>query len=210
MSELVIDKEIIIDNAENALSMIKKLSGRSIPDLETVKKFINTEKNTRFYVNGSLNSSTQKGQDNVYVWLDTGYMDNKGNPIMISLLKNYDRFTGHFVGTICELSESAGKFLKLRKNLVDQRVNAFKKKYSSKVNERKTAHIANEREYLIKCCNSGVSMPLLAEKLAALNIEWEPEIEEEATVIAEVPEEETFSEMEEEITVGLLLMLCRG
>ena len=212
MTELVIDQGIIIDDAESVLCGIREISGRQVPDLETVKKFINTEKNTRFYLDSSLNSSMQKGQNSVYLWLDTGYTDRGGNPIMISLLNSFGCFVGHVVGTIYSLAGSARSFFKLKKALIDQRMTTFKKKYSAKVNERTTPHIVDEKDYLMDCCNSDNSVSVIAEKLIALGIEFESEdaVEETEAIVETVETEEQFSEIEEEITVGLLLEKMEG
>ena len=90
MTEMIIEKGIVIDDVESVLCGIRELSARKIEDFETIKKFILSEKNTKFYLDNKLNSYMQPDQGCIYIWLDTGYTDYKGNPILISLLRGWD------------------------------------------------------------------------------------------------------------------------
>ena len=85
MSEVKIAERITIDEPHNVEIAIMNLTGRAI-DFELIKKFIVNEKNTMFYLNRKLNSSTEYGTYNDFLWLDTGIRDNRNNPIMIGLL----------------------------------------------------------------------------------------------------------------------------
>lgn len=85
MSEVKIAERITIDEPHNVEIAIMNLTGRAI-DFELIHKFIVNEKNTMFYLNRKLNSSTEYGTYNDFLWLDTGIRDNRNNPIMIGLL----------------------------------------------------------------------------------------------------------------------------
>lgn len=50
MTEMIIEKGIVIDDVESVLCGIRELSARKIEDFETIKKFILSEKNTKFYL----------------------------------------------------------------------------------------------------------------------------------------------------------------
>ena len=88
MSEVKIAERITIDEPHNVEIAIMTLTGRAI-DFELIHKFIVNEKNTMFYLNRKLNSSTEYGTYNDFLWLDTGIRDSRNNPIMICLHNGY-------------------------------------------------------------------------------------------------------------------------
>lgn len=207
MTEMIIEKGIVIDDVESVLCGIRELSARKIEDFETIKKFILSEKNTKFYLDNKLNSYMQPDQGCIYIWLDTGYIDYKGNPILISLLRSWEGFVGHVVGTIHTLAESVRSFFRLNRNMVSSKMAAFRSKYESKVDTRDIKHIEDEQDYLMKSCCSSASESVFARKftelgidVSALSSDQEPE-----TVEFKEDKEETLSAVEEEITIGLLL-----
>lgn len=161
MTEMIIEKGILIDDVESVLCGISELSARRIENIETIKRFILSEKNTKFYLDKKLNSYMRPEQGCIYIWLDTGYTDYKGNPILISLLRGWEGFVGHVVGTIYTLAESACSFFRLTRNMVSSKVAAFRNKYESKVETRETKHIEDEQEYLMKACNHCAADPYI-------------------------------------------------
>ena len=50
MCEMVIEKAMVIDNVECARAELENLSGKRIQDMEIVRRFICTEKNTKYYI----------------------------------------------------------------------------------------------------------------------------------------------------------------
>ena len=58
----------------------------------------------------------QPDRDTVYLWLDSGFTDYYGNPIMISLLNSYGEYRGHYFGSFQTLSNLWP--LKLSRNLI--------------------------------------------------------------------------------------------
>lgn len=212
MTEMIIEKGIVIDDVESVLCGIRELSGRKIEDFETIKRFILGEKNTKFYVDNKLNSYMQPDQGCIYIWLDTGYTDYKGNPILISLLRGWEGFVGHVVGTIHTLAESVRSFFRLNRNMVYSKVVAFRNKYESKADTRDIKHIEDEQEYLMKACCSSTSESVFAQKFAEIGIDMSvlaSDLEPEMTEVEEV-QEEALSAVEEEITIGLLLEKMEG
>lgn len=209
MTEMIIDNGIMIDDAESVLFGIRDLSGRNVSDLEVVKRFITREKNTRFYMDSNLNSCMQKQPCSVYAWLDTGYTDRSGEPILISLLKQFDGFCGHMVGTIRTLAESVKRFFGLSYNIVNRKLDSFRKKYYAKADERQIKHILDEQRYLVDSLHQFEARSEFAIKLEALGLVFEEEEETECVVSSEAEpaekDETEFSEVEEEITIGLLL-----
>lgn len=212
MTEMIIEKGIVIDDVESVLCGIRELSARKIENFETIKKFILSEKNTKFYLDNKLNSYMQPDQGCIYIWLDTGYTDFKGNPILISLLRGWEGFVGHVVGTIHTLAESVRSFFRLNRNMVSSKVVAFRNKYESKADTRDIKHIEDEQEYLMKACCSSASESVFAQKFEEIGIDMSvlaSDLEPEMTEVEEV-QEEALSAVEEEITIGLLLEKMEG
>ena len=50
MTKMIIDDQIVIDDAEGVLQGIRELSGMNISSLDVIKRFITEEKNTVFYL----------------------------------------------------------------------------------------------------------------------------------------------------------------
>ena len=207
MTEMIIEKGIVIDDVESVLCGIRELSAKKIDDFETIKRFILSEKNTKFYLDNKLNSYMQPNQGCIYIWLDTGYTDYKGNPILISLLKGWEGFVGHVVGTINTLAEGVRSFFRLSRNMVSGKMDAFRNKYNSKVDTRKIRHIEDEQEYLVKVCNLSDGENIFAQKFSELGIETSGFIDDEQieNEQAKAVHEETLNKIEEEMTIALLL-----
>lgn len=183
----------------------RELSAARIENIETIKKFICNEESTRFYLDNKLNSYMQPNQTALYLWLDSGYTDYKGNPILISLLRNGEDFTGHVVGNVYSLAENVRAFFRLNRKSVSEKIEKFKNKYEAKIDKRKIRHIEDEQEYLIKSCNISDGENLFAQKFAEMDIDFEPVDDAESEEDAEDVQEETLSEAEEEITISILI-----
>jgi hypothetical protein len=208
MTELMIKNGLVIDDVESVLIGIRKLSNKGgITDIGVVKKFINNEKNTIFYVDNHLNSFMQQDSGNIYVWLDSGFTDNYGNPIFISLLKDCTGYTGHMVGNVYFLAENIGNFFRLNHNMIEKKIMNFKKKYVAKSGERIRPHIENESDYLIRSCSAETGPSLFAEKIETLKIDFgdDDELLEAPVDEADIGDEGGLTPIEEEITIGLLL-----
>ena len=205
MNEMIIEKGIIIDDVETVLYKIWELSAARLENIETIKKFICNEESTRFYLDNKLNSYMQPNQTALYLWLDSGYTDYKGNPILISLLRNGEDFTGHVVGNVYSLAENVRAFFRLNRKTVSEKIEKFKNKYEAKIDKRKIRHIEDEQEYLIKSCNISDGENLFAQKFAEMDIDFEPVDDAESEEDAEDVQEETLSEAEEEITIYILI-----
>lgn len=75
MREMLIEKNVVINNVDCARKELEVLSGERIHDLEIVKKFVTTEKYTKFFVDRKLKTSVNNDSDHSYLWLDTGFTD---------------------------------------------------------------------------------------------------------------------------------------
>ena len=206
MCEMLIEKAMIIDEVELAKAKLEEFSGKKIQDMESVKRFIHSEKNTKFYIDKKMKSSLNNDTDHTYVWLDTGFRDRNNNALFISLLNNGREYTGHIVGTARELAESIKSFFPKYKKDICSNYSRFISKYNQKCQEREHTYIADEQQYLLGCANRDATCDSdFGNKIRQLNISWEKE-EEEIIEVA-LPEEdatEQLNEREKEITIGLL------
>lgn len=219
MSELVIEKGIVIDDAESVLEGICKLSGKQISGAETFKKFITREKATKFYIDSKCACRMQPDRDTVYLWLDSGFTDHRGNPIMISLLNSYGEYRGHYYGSFQTLSNAIRGFFPRNIRDINRNLGGLKNKYEYKIAERKIRHIEDEKDFYLSLCNeeeSEGSLSIVLKDLPVDALEDGEEITEGAgkEIVEEEPEvrEPTYdmSFREKEITIGLLLDTIAG
>lgn len=217
MAEQFITNGILIDDAEAVLEGIQNASGKKLSGIETVIRFINEEKNTKFYLDSKMKNCSCTEKKSEYLWLDTGFLTINGNAaIFISMKWKGGMFIGHYIGTADTLS------YQMRSKVARASVGSFKDKYTKKISERKRKHILNEYDYLL-----GNDLPknsedtgnhILASLITTLGVTFPDENEsmspssssipksEEASVYQEIIEEkESLSKLEEEITIDLLL-----
>lgn len=209
MSEMYIEKNVIITDESAMLDAIRLLTGKKIRDLGAFKKFTTTEANTHFYLDNRMNCKMENTSDAVYLWLDTGYLDKSGRAIFVSLLKNQSLFEGHIVGNASYLATSISNFFSYNAKQIKRNVDVFFGKYSNKITCRRYKHITEDNEYLIKSCNDESADNIMAMALKGLDYEF-PEAGEPMEEIVEpaVQEDNQESIIEEEMkgfTIGLLV-----
>lgn len=214
MSEVKIAERITIDEPHNVEIAIMNLTGRAI-DFELIQKFIVNEKNTMFYLNRKLNSSTEYGTYNDYLWLDTGIRDSRNNPTMICLHNGYDGFVGHYTGTVRELANRLKQFKGNNGREIEKNLSRFMSKYKAKAEERLHEIIADEMEYAVDSANRAdrQSFSVISDALNDLNVELPESLPGEESII-EVEQTDSdlqqdfkydsFSKEQDDITVGLL------
>lgn len=214
MSEVKIAERITIDEPHNVEIAIMNLTGRAI-DFELIHKFIVNEKNTMFYLNRKLNSSTEYGTYNDFLWLDTGIRDSRNNPIMICLHNGYDGFVGHYTGTVRELANRLKQFKGNNGREIEKNLSRFMSKYKVKAEERLHEIIADEMEYAVDSANRAdrQSFSVISDALNDLNVELPESLPGEESIIEVEQTEsdlqqdfkyESFSKEQDDITVGLL------
>lgn len=206
MCEVKIIDRVVVDEPKNVEIAIYNLTGKKV-EFEVIRKFIVNEKNTMFYLDRKLNSSTDPGYYTDYLWLDTGIRDFNNNPILICLHNSYDGYVGHYTGTVKELSGRVKSFNSKNARDIDKNFSRFLNKYKSRVEERENVCISNPSDYALKVANKDTADShetafSLAFQLAGIEFET---VIEEPVVEEEIPQEEEFSETEKEITVGLLV-----
>lgn len=203
-NEAQIDSNIIVDNTENVLEEIRILTHQKINSFEVVHKFICEEKSTRFYINDKMCSRSQPEKTSIYLWLDTGFRDTHDCPIMIALRKINGEYIGHYTGTIRSMAEGIRKRSTHNRHLITENLEQFIRKYYSKAERRINKFIQNENSYYVNCTNGGAAKGSLADKIGSLGVVFEDVEEACATEENIVAVEEAPSELEKEITFGLL------
>ncbi len=219
MREFTIESGIVIDDMDSVIEGIREISGMQISGAETIRKFITSEKATKYYIDKKCIARMQPDRDTVYLWLDSGYTDRFGNSIMISLLRdNNGEYCGHYYGTMDNLAGAIRSFFPYNSKDISRNLSALKSKYHNKIAERNHRHIENEQEYLIMLCNETAGAAETEcctefERLInGLNIQFdepveEPSYEPEESSVPEAGREPGFdmSFREKEITISLLL-----
>lgn len=213
MSELVIEKMMVIDDVECVRTALETLVGKKIYDIEIVKKYICTERNTKFFIDKKLKSSVNQDTNATYVWLDTGYRDRKNNAIFLSLLNTGREYKGHYVGTARILADSIKNFFPCYRKDISTNYSRFLSKYNQKAAEREHRYIEDENQYLLSKANEESSFGNdLALKIHQLDAVWEsaPEEVEEINEVIKVAEPtEAMNEVEKEITIELLIEMVQ-
>lgn len=208
MRGVKITNKIEVDEPQNVEKTIYYKTGKKV-DFELIKKFILNEKNTMFYLDGKMNSSTQPGNYSEYLWIDTGFRDPYDHPIMISLHANHeDHFVGHFTGTMVELINKVKSANKRNAKEIEKNSNRFLSKYQSKSRERNVICIDNQRDYAVTVTNFGPDhSQQTAFAKALLNAGVEIGVKEQETIENEQKKEieEKNNELHNEMTIELLV-----
>ena len=133
MGEIKIDN-IILDDTDTIVSYLSHMSQVKNINLDDMVDFIQNEVHTRFFLDKNLIGCEEKNA--VYVWLDTGYIDERKHPLFISCLSQNGYFVGHIVGNADSLTKSAAAFFKIKDNIRRERFTRFNEKYARKSADR--------------------------------------------------------------------------
>ncbi|SFC66542.1 hypothetical protein [Butyrivibrio sp. YAB3001] len=212
MREFVIENGIVIDDMDSVIDGIREISGKTISDAETIRKFITREKATKYYIDKKCSGKMQPDKDTIYLWLDSGFVDKYGNSIMISLLNDSGGgYSGHYFGTMDVLARAIKSYFPKNAKDISRNLNTLKSKYQNKIADRNHRHIEDEQEYLVMICNDDSRNSEIESLISGLNIQFEEPIVETEEIVVETPADEKvapgldMSFREKEITVGLLL-----
>ena len=205
MCEMMLEKGIVVDDVAKMVQELEALTNKKIQDANVIKKFICSEKNTKFYIDQKLKVSVNQDTGSLYLWLDTGFYDTSNKPIFISLLRNCGMYTGHYVGTAKYFMECIKGYFPGNKKHIKENYSRFLQKYDAKIKEREVLHIEDESNYFLAKANCDVAEEnCLSKIIQGLNVSWEKDPEPEVEEIAETVVEETLTAVEEEMTIGLL------
>ncbi|WP_230398153.1 DUF3825 domain-containing protein [Novisyntrophococcus fermenticellae] len=96
--ERVINEIFVITDEEAVSDEIYRITGH-IPDMNRVEAHISKLDSTKYYLDNDLNIKNMNDTTINMVWLDTGMKADFEKPVMISLIKRSDYYSGYFVGT---------------------------------------------------------------------------------------------------------------
>lgn len=149
MSEITF-ANFVIDDPETVQKYLSQMSRVQNIDLDDVVEFIQTEECTKFFLDKTITGCEEK--DATYAWLDTGFVDERKQPLFISLLNHHGFFSGHIVGNAYQLTQSVADHFKIKENIRRERYERFKLKYERKI-EKRTGKSLNE-QYIAKKTSS--------------------------------------------------------
>lgn len=199
MMDMNIEETMIIDDVECVKTEMEAIIGKKISNLDIAKKYICTERNTKFYIDSQMRSNMEPNAATRYVWLDTGYRDQNNHAVFLSLCHRGHEYRGHYVGTARTLTSGMKKVSPNYKNDIETNYARFVEKYKRKSAERVCECIGDENRYLLSKINgNGDFSSNLKEKLDQLDIDWKPETVIEEPAIAEP--DEKMSRLEKMIT----------
>lgn len=216
MNEVKLFESITVDETQNVERAIYDLCGKRV-DFETVRRFITTEKNTVFFFDKKMNSSTAAGTYSGFVWLDTGYRDYYNNPILIFLKYTGNGFCGHYTGTMRTLANYVKQTYWKNAREFENNYSRFVSKYKQRASERKSEYITDDRKYVIEAANrdtesdsafaaalklAGYELPAAArEKAEETSLQSENNLSDEKMMKSA---EESMTAVQKEITMELL------
>ena len=219
MCIMQIEEGIIIDAVENVVEAIEELNGMRIDDYEVIKKFILEENATKFYIDEKLNSYMEPHSSAIYVWLDTGFVDKSGNPILVALQKGYDGYVGHITDTSKNMINRLKNRHSRNSRHIRNNAGRFLNKYNNKLDSRKVRHITDIKQYIASCDEEeilnvhwAVQLHEISKELLSDDTVSEEDLIENQSDVAEdkketeiAAEDEKLEKMQRDITVGMLM-----
>ena len=156
----------------------------------------------------------QPDRDKVYIWLDSGFTDYYGNPIMISLLNSYGEYREHYFGSFQTLSNATRGFFPRNIKDINRNLGGLRNKYEYKIEDRKIKHIEDENEFFLSLCNEDEPLGTMSFVLENIHVDLVEDrlgIEEEVIETYDVKEPAyDMNFREKEIIIGLLLETIDG
>ena len=141
------NNELTFDNItfDELDTLLRFLSAKTkIPniDINDVVNYIKTQENTKYYFDQTISGSDEK--NSMYLWLDTGFLDERKHPLFISCLNHQGSFIGHIVGDANLLTQSMAAFNKIREQSRREKLGRFLVKYERKI-ENRSVKCLNEK-----------------------------------------------------------------
>ena len=156
MSEVNFDRNIVVDNVDEMINILEKESGIPNIDINDIIEFVQGEKSTKFYFDNAMNGKDERSRDIKYLWLDTGFIDSRGNPLFISLLSHGGYYSGHFIGSSYYLSKRIYQYYPENETTVIENEKAFKEKYKRKTEGRSVKNLTEK--YKTKASNANLTV----------------------------------------------------
>lgn len=133
MNEITFDN-ITLDEVETLVRFLSSKSKVPNIDINDVVEFIKTQENTKFYFDNQLSGCDEKAAS--YLWLDTGFTDDRKRPLFISLLNYHGFFVGHMVGDASSLMVNMAAFNRISDRKRAEKLGYFNSKYEKRVGSR--------------------------------------------------------------------------
>lgn len=146
MGEISVFDNVIIDSVDEVLSHLSIRLGLTLSqsiDLDKVVEFIQTQDNTKFYVDERFNVKTETS-DTVYLFLDTGLLDKNGEIIFISMLNSGGYYHGHIVADYKYLASGIARYYTGNTRQINFNKGRFKNVYDGAICHREIAHLDTE------------------------------------------------------------------
>lgn len=138
MNEITFDN-ITLDEVETLVRFLSSKSRVQNIDINDVVDFVKKQENTKFYFDNQLSGCDEKAAS--YLWLDTGFTDDRKRPLFISLLNYRGFFVGHMVGDASSLMVNMASFNRLSDRKRAEKLGYFSSKYEKRVGSRGDASL---------------------------------------------------------------------
>lgn len=94
----MIKEKFIVTDGEKVTDEIYRVTGLDI-EIDQIIENISSEESNIYFFDKDLSEKPENEKDVILAWIDTGIKVNENEPLMISLLKRSDYFSGYYVGT---------------------------------------------------------------------------------------------------------------
>ena len=94
----MIKEKFIVTDGEKVTDEIYRVTGLDI-EIDQIIENISSEESNIYFFDKDLSEKPENEKDVILAWIDTGIKVNGNEPLMISLLKRSDYFSGYYVGT---------------------------------------------------------------------------------------------------------------
>ena len=132
----MIKEKFIVTDGKIVTDEIYRVTGLDV-EMDQVIKNISSEESNIYFFDKDLSGRSENEKDVSLAWLDTGIKTNRNEPMMISLLKWSDYFSGYYVGTpsylvngMCRRTPHSER--KLRSNLL-KFCNRYRKDHADRI-----------------------------------------------------------------------------
>lgn len=140
----MIKEKFIVTDGEKVTDEIYRVTGLDI-EIDQIIENISSEESNIYFFDKDLSEKPENEKDVILAWIDTGIKVNGNEPLMISLLKRSDYFSGYYVGTpsylvngMCRKTLYSEK--KLRSNLL-KFCHRYREEHAERVIESKQDYL---------------------------------------------------------------------
>ena len=159
--EYSIGKDIIVDDPQMMLSILTKETGIEDIDLKDIAEFIESQKGTKFYFDNALNGQNplEARTRIMYLWVDSGFVNEQGQALFISLLNRNGYYSGHFVGTSGYLAGKVVGYWPENKAKIIENELRFREKFKRKSEGREIPNLMGRYKKIVEVKANKVTPP---------------------------------------------------